>query len=243
MAVDCDNCPLRALDCFDTMTDDEVAFMRRFKVGELQVSAGTPILVEGARNPQLFTVLQGLGLRYKTLEDGRRQVINFVMPGDFIGLQAAIGSEMGHSVDATTDMTLCVFKRSEIWSLFKHYPSRAYDLTWLVSTEEHFLGEALASIGQRSAIERIAWALVQLHMRCEALGLLDGDTIHFPFRQQDLADTLGLSLVHTNKTLAKLREQGLASWVDGRLRIRNLPELARIAVIDEREGYNRRPIM
>ncbi len=243
MAVDCTECPLRELDCFDEMSSSEVAFMSEFKKGELNVGPGTPVLVEGARSPQLFTVLRGMGLRYKTLEDGRRQVINIVMPGDFLGLQAAVDGEMGHSVEATTEMTLCVFKRSEIWTLFKNHPDRAYDITWLAATEEHFLGEAMTSIGQRSAIERIAWGFLQIWERARQLDLIENETMEFPFRQQDLADTLGLSLVHTNKTLAKLRERGLLTWIDGRLRIRDHAALQRLAVVSHGPIHPSRPLL
>ena len=224
------------------MTEDEVAFMEKFKAGELSVEGGTPLLSEGNSSPQVYTVLQGMGLRYKTLRNGRRQVINFVFPGDLIGLQATLMGEMEHSVDAASRMRLCVFNRSEIFQLFKTQPNRAFDLTWLVSREEHFLGEALTTVGQRSAIERIAWAFVKIHSRAEALGLLHRNALSFPFRQQDLADALGLSLVHTNKTLAKLRERQLASWSDGELRVMNREELARIAEI-EVEQPRKRPLM
>ncbi len=243
MSVDCLHCPLRKLACFHEMSESDVEFMRRFKSGELTVGPGTPILIEGARSPQLFTVLSGLGLRYKTLEDGRRQVLNFAMPGDFLGLQAAVDGEMSHSIEATTEMTLCVFKRSEIWSLFKHRPNRAFDITWIAAGEEHFLSEALTSIGQRSAIERIAWGLLLIWERARQLRLLDNGTLHFPYRQQDLADALGLSLVHTNKTLAKLRERDLVSWVDHRLRIRDTRALARLALAPEPPAPDPRPLM
>lgn len=243
MAVDCRDCPLRQLDFFDDMSANEVAFMSDFKKGELNVGPGSPILIEGAKSPQLFTVLSGMGVRYKTLEDGRRQIINIVMPGDFIGLQAAVDGEMGHSVEAATEMTLCVFKRSEIWSLFKNHPDRAYDITWIAATEEHFLGEALSSVGQRSAIERIAWGLLQIWDRAYRLDLIRNDTLDFPFRQQDLADTLGLSLVHTNKTLAKLRERGMASWTDQRLRIHDRRALERLALVGGMPTHRSRPLM
>ena len=140
-------------------------------------------------------------------------------------------------------MRLCVFRRSDIWTLFKNHPERAYDLTWLASTEEHFLGESLATVGQRSAMEKIAWAMVLLIQRGRALGLVNGTRMRFPFRQQDLADSLGLSLVHTNKTLAKLRERKLVSWIDGVINVQDIEQLSQIALID-REGWTRaRPLM
>lgn len=238
----CTNCPLRRREYFIAMTEEEVDFMLKFKIGELTVEPGTTILMEGSNSPQLFTVLSGMGTRYKTLEEGNRQVINFLFPGDFTGMQAGIMGEMKHSVEATTHMVLCVFNRGDIWNMFKTQPSRAYDLTWIAAVEEHFLGETIATLGQRDAGQRIAWAFLRIHHRLRAVGLEKAGTVPLAFRQQDLADALGLSLVHTNKTIAKLRDLGLAQWSDGKLHI---PD--RIALGDHAgttpEPLEKRPLM
>ncbi|MFQ6549535.1 Crp/Fnr family transcriptional regulator [Aestuariibius sp. 2305UL40-4] len=226
MSTKCKNCPLRQHALFTKMTSDEVRFTQKFKKGELTIDAGTPLMMEGSNSPQLYTALSGMGIRYKTLEDGKRHVVNFVFPGDFIGLQAGVMNEMYHSVDAVTRMTLCVFDRKELWSFFRNHPERAFDLTWLAAIEEHFLGEALAAVGQRSATERIIWAFVRIFQRGTELGLVDQNRMPLPYRQQDLADALGLSLVHTNKTLARLRDRQLAAWSDGYLTINDLGRLA-----------------
>jgi CRP-like cAMP-binding protein len=242
MVTDCKDCPLRKIDVFADLSRDELAYMRRFKSGELKIDAQTPVLMEGSNSPQLFTALKGRGLRYKTLEDGRRQVVNFVLPGDFIGLQAGLMGEMKHSVEATTPMVLCVFDRSELWSLYKNQPERGFDLTWAAAVEEHFLGEALASLGQMSAIERMSWGLSRFFLRCETLGLVDGDRCPFPYRQQDLADTLGLSLVHTNKTLMKLRDRQLLSLGDGIMAIHDLEALSKLSGL-EIQPPQKRPLI
>ncbi len=146
-AVDCSKCPLRKKPLFSPFEEGELEFMQTFKVGELEVGPGTTIMMEGSNSPQLMTVLSGMGTRYTTLEDGRRQVINFVFPGDFIGLQAGLMGEMSHSVEASAKMVLCVFNRASLWDLFRNQPGRAYDLTWMAAVEEHFLGETIASLG------------------------------------------------------------------------------------------------
>ncbi|MHA3977588.1 Crp/Fnr family transcriptional regulator [Halovulum sp. GXIMD14794] len=242
MVTDCTNCPLRKLEVFDDLTPDELVFMRRFKAGELKIERGTPILLEGSNSPQLYTTLKGFGLRYKLLADGGRQVVNFVLPGDFIGLQAGVMGEMQHSVEASTQMVLCVFDRSDIWSLFKQQPGRAFDLTWLAAIEEHFLGDALTSVGRMSAAQRICWGLLRLFKRCEALGLTREDACPFPYKQQDLADALGLSLVHTNKTLMALREKQILSWQDGTLRLLNRDAAEDMALM-ESDPQHPRPLI
>jgi len=242
LATKCINCPLRKREIFVDMSSEEVTAMQRFKVGELQVDAGTPILMEGSNSPQLFTALHGMGLRYKYLENGRRQGVNLILPGDFIGLQAGVMGEMGHSVEATTKMTLCVFDRSAIWSFFKDHPERAFSVTWLAAVEEHFLGGALTTLGQRTALQSLAWALAKVFLKGRALGLVNNGQMPFPYRQQDLADALGLSLVHTNKPLAVLKGRQLAQWSDGILSITDIDALADLALLDDRE-VEQRPII
>ena len=242
MPVSCTQCPLRNCQYFLPFTEEELAFMLRFKSGELSVTAGSTILMEGSNSPRLFTVLSGMGTRYKTLENGDRQVINFLFPGDFIGLQAGIMGEMKHSVQSSTDMVLCAFAREDLWTMFKTSPARAYDLTWIAAVEEHFLGETLATVGQRNAGERIAWSLLRIHHRLRAVGLERNGTVPLAFRQQDLADALGLSLVHTNKTLGRLRQVGLAIWVGGQLSIPDRKALAKYSRT-EPEPLDRRPLL
>nr|WP_244437509.1 Crp/Fnr family transcriptional regulator [Roseivivax isoporae] len=224
------------------MTDSELAFMEGFKVGEMQVQPGTPLLSAGASSPQLFTALRGFGLRYNLLPDGRRQVLSFIFPGDLIGLQSGVMHQMTHHVEATTAMTLCVFNRNQIWSLFRNLPARAYDLTWLAASEERFLGEALTAIGQKSALESLCWALARIYRRLEALKLDDTKSVPLPYRQQDLADALGLSLVHTNKTLARLRERQVATWNDGRLTVNDIHQLEEMGLVESRLPQTR-PLM
>lgn len=233
MRVKCAACPLREKSHFTPMTREEYLFMQDLKIGELDVERGAIVLLEGSNSPQLFTVFRGMGLRYKTLVDGRRQVLNFVYPGDFLGLQAGLMQEMQHSVEASTKMTLCVFDRKSLWKVFRDQPNRAFDLTWISAGAEHFLGDALATVGQKDAEARIAWALVKVFTKCDALDLASGSTCPLPFRQQDLADALGLSLVHTNKTLAKFRERQLAVWQAGTLRIPDLERLAEVGLVED----------
>lgn len=243
MTTDCGNCPLRRRETFESLTDSELEGMRSFKTGEMKAEPGTVLLMQGAKSPQLFTVLDGLGVRQKTLENGRRQVINFVFPGDLIGLQASVMEEMQHSVEATTRMTLCVFNRSDLWRLYRTQPARAYDLTWLAAVEEHFLGEALAVIGQLPALQRVAWGLTRYFDRASMSGLVQDGQCPFPYRQQDLADALGLSLVHTNKTLQKLRGEQLIGLEDGMLRVLDRARIADLVDADISLPKGARPLL
>ncbi len=242
LATECKYCPLRRKSLFAPMSDEDVAGMQRFKVGELVVDAGTTILLEGSNSPQLFTLLHGMGLRHRHLENGERQVINFVFPGDFLGLQAGLMGEMGHSVEATTKMTLCVFDRAELWSFIRADPERGFELAWLAAVEEHFMGDALTTVGQRTALQAVAWAFVRIYLRADASGNGVDGVMRFPFKQRDLADALGLSLVHTNKTIGILKERQLLGWSGSEVQIHDLAALAKIG-LTTLDPPRKRPIM
>lgn len=238
----CAQCPLRALDVFRAFEASEIEFVQWFKSGELVADQGATILMEGHNSPHLYTVLSGWAFRYKTLPDGRRQILNFALPGDFLGLQSSMFDEMQHSVEALTKIVLCVFSRDKLWSLYEKHPNLAFDLTWLASRSECVLDEHLLTIGQRSAIERVAFVLLHLFNRARYLELTAANRIEFPFTQQHVADVLGLSLVHTNKTLRALSNRKMIRWKDGVFELLNQKGLSTIASF-EPESKTIRPLI
>lgn len=240
--TDCAACPLRRLDAFVAMSEREVEFMRSFKSGELTVSRGAVIFEQGTESPYLFTVLDGFAIRYSVLPDGRRQVLNFVLKGELLGLQGEMLGEMQHTIEAVAPTRLCVFSRRRVWDMFQNVPERAYALTWIAAREESLLGERLASVGQMNGHERVAHALARLFTRGAALGMVEEGRMSLPYRQRDLADGLGLSLVHTNKILRDFRERQIAVWRERTLVVMNLEALRDEACIDE-DGHLPRPLL
>jgi CRP-like cAMP-binding protein len=225
----CQKCPLRSIAEFREFSPSELEFVASFKTGELTVEAGTTVISQGSRTAHLYTVLSGWGFRYKLLDDGRRQVLTFLLPGDFIGLQASLMTEMQHSVEALTGMLLCVFERERLWQLYETQPSLAFDVTWLAAREEQTLDEHLLSLGQRTAEERAAYLLLFLFHRAEIRGMTKGNTVAFPFTQPHMADALGLSLVHTNRILNQLARRKFIAIGQRQLELRNRSKLTEIA--------------
>jgi CRP-like cAMP-binding protein len=238
----CEICPLRPLPAFREFTSEELAFVDRFKKGELAVDRGATVLVEGSHSAHLYTVLSGWGFRYKLLPDGRRQILNYVMPGDLVGLQGSVMGEMQHSVEALSSMLLCVFEREQLPELYRNHPGLAYDITWLASREERMLDENLLSVGRRSALERCAYLVAFICSRARAVGLNGKKPVEIPITQQHIADTLGLSLVHTNKTLRRLTERGLIRWRDRGCEVVDFDGLCDVADW-EGLGEDRRPLV
>lgn len=136
---------------------------------------------------------------------------------------------MHHSVEALTPVVLCKFDKKRLWSLFEHHSGLAFDITWLAANEKSILGDFLLSVGQRSAIERIAFLFLVLHQRARVAGLVAGRRVRFPFTQEHLADTIGFSLVHTNKSLGRLRRSGVFTWVGDEFTLNDEAALAELA--------------
>src|SRR5262245_25283732 len=230
--VPCESCPLRGMKTFREFTPEELAFVSELKSGEVTAEAGTTLFLQGTNSAHLYTLLAGWAFRYKTLPDGRRQILNFALPGDFLGLQGSVLNEMQHSVETLTESLLCIFARDKLWSLYTGFPSLAFDVTWLAAREEQMIDEHLLNVGRRSALERMAYVLLHLFERAEAVGLAKGGKAQFPFTQQHIADALGMSLVHANKTLRRLIETKVIRWQDKMFEIRDRDKLAEIAMYD-----------
>ena len=221
----------------------ELEFVSSFKSGELNVQPGTNILLQGTNSAHLYTILSGWAFRYKTLPDGRSQILNYALPADFLGLQGSVADEMQHSVEALTDMMLCVFPREKLWDLYTGHPALAFDVTWLAAREEQILDEHLLNVGRRTSLERTAYLLLHLFQRAEEIGLTKGSAIQFPFTQQHVADTLGMSLVHTNKTLKRLMATKTVRWKDRLFEILDAKGLAEVAGYEPSAPRARRPFI
>jgi CRP-like cAMP-binding protein len=230
--VPCEKCPLRDCETFRKFTPEELAFVSDLKSGEINAEPGTTLFLQGTNSAHLYTLLSGWAFRYKTLPDGRRQILNFIFPGELVGLQAAVLNEMQHSVETLTNCVLCIFPREKLWTLYTGYPALAFDVTWLASREEQIVDEHLLSVGRRSAIERMAFVLLHLYLRAEAIGLAKNNKVQFPFIQQHIADTLGMSLVHANKTLRRLTSAKVVRWQGKIFEIADRSKLAEIALYD-----------
>jgi CRP-like cAMP-binding protein len=235
MQVPCYECALRACGLFRPITDTELRAINDMKRDHVTHPAGATIINAGDESAELYTLYAGWAFRYKSLPDGRRQILNFLLPGDLLGLQAAMFAAAQHGVEALTEVELCTLPRRKVWGLFGALPELAFDVTWLGAREESHVDENLTSIGRRSAAERTAALIVGLYKRAKMLGMVTDGSFEFPLTQQHIADALGLSLVHTNKTLARLRRMGMFGLANGRLTLTNPRVLARVAQYYDQE--------
>lgn len=224
---------------FRAFEPEELHFVSSFKSGEIVAEAGTTILTEGKHSENLYTLLSGWAFRYKLLPDGRRQILNYLLPGDLLGLQGSIIGEMEHSVEALSPVVLCVFQRNRLHELFANHPGLGFDVTWLAASEERMLDEHLLSLGRRTAMERAAYLIAFLHQRALSVGGSLAKALYLPINQQHVADTLGLSIVHTNKTLRKLADRQLIRWLDRACEVLDVEGLMTLADWDGLPGHKR----
>lgn len=220
--VPCPQCPLGTCPGLRPHDAVQAETLLRYKQGELRVGRGASVLRQGDTTSNLFTVLEGVLIRSRLLADGRRQIVNFMFPGDLVGLQAVAGEPLPHSVDALTPAVLCVFPRDGFPDLVRTHPRLGADAIWLAAKEEEALEEHLVTLGQRNARERIAYLAVYLVTRAIETGLADRPVLALTVTQAQIADMLGLSLVHTNRTLQSLRQASMLRWSLNELEIPDL---------------------
>jgi CRP-like cAMP-binding protein len=181
------------------------------------------LIHEGDRPNHVNLLLSGWACRYKTLEDGRRQIIAFLLPGDLCDLNIFVLREMDHSMAAITPLSFAEVSREHLEALTLDHPRVTQALWWDSLVGAAIQREWSVSLGQRTAFERVAHVLCELFLRLRAVGMTEGTVCEFPITQVDLADATGLSAVHLNRTLQELRAAGLIVL---RGKLLNIPDLA-----------------
>ena len=196
------------------------------------VAAREDIIREGDNPEVVNLILDGWACRYKLLEDGRRQIVAFFVPGDLCDLNVFILKEMDHSLGALTPVTVAEIPREALEEVTRAHPRVTQALWWETLVTAAIQREWTLSIGQRDAMERLAHLFCELFIRLRSVGLSDGDSCHFPLAQTMLAEATGLSPVHVSRTMTALREEGLVGLRERRLTIPDLDALMRIGLFN-----------
>jgi CRP-like cAMP-binding protein len=189
----------------------------------------TELISEGDGHQNCCVIIDGWAACSKVLPDGRRQVINFMIAGDFLGLRSQLLHVSDHTVTALTRLRVGTFSVDEMKQIMVEHPRIAVGILWALSRDEAIVVEHLVSLGRRNALERLAHFIVELSERLKLMGLADDDGFYCPLRQEDFADALGLTPVHVNRTFRQLRERQLATLVQRNIRINDRAALIRLA--------------
>ncbi|HWK37377.1 MAG TPA: helix-turn-helix domain-containing protein [Hyphomicrobium sp.] len=180
------------------------------------------VFCEGDNREHVFYVEEGVIAVYKTLPDGRRQIIDFAHPGDLIGL--GVLGEHVLSAQATTTSKVKCLSAATLERIAETDARLALKLYKSVCHELAATRSLLVTVGQRSAIERVAAFFVRLHRRT---GGEESSTVNLAMRRSDIADLLGLTIETVSRTLTKLRTMGVIEIEQGGTRV-HLRDLARL---------------
>jgi CRP-like cAMP-binding protein len=219
----------RKLNRFMALGRNELAALAALEARPRPVAAGTELIHERQAGQRAFILQQGWACAYKLLPDGGRQVIDFRVPGDFVGLRSVLLRTADHASAAVTDLVVAEVLAREMIDLLHRMPRLGTALLWAVSRDEAMVVEHLVGIGRRSALVRTAHLLVELGLRLQLVGLGDASGYACPVNQYLLSDALGLTAIHLNRVLRQLRERGLLTFRDGQVVFHDLPRLRRIA--------------
>lgn len=197
------------------------------------------LIREGDEPGPVFVMVEGWACRYKLMPDGGRQILAFLMPGDFCDMHAGILREMDHSIGTLIPSLVCTISRDRMEELSEKTPQIARAFWWTQLVDEGVLRAWIVSMGRRDAIERIAHLICELYLRMRNIGLAEDDRCQMPLTQIVLADALGLTPIHVNRVLRKLREEGVMEFHGGALVVHDPVRLAKIAGFDENYLHRR----
>lgn len=232
---------LRKLGRFAQLTGEEkqalAASARQFR----QCNAHEDVVREGEPCTSIHMLLSGFACCQKSLPDGRRQIIGFLLPGDMFDQRSLLQQQLGHTISTLTPARIAVIARETLLELTERYPRLTRALWWAALLEESIAREWLLNLGQKTAIERLAHLFCELLLRLRAAGVASGNSCELPLTQADLADACALSTVHINRTLQELRRQELISVRGKTLIVHNFERLQLIAMFNENYLCLRQP--
>ena len=222
----------RKLQARDKLDDVERSLLRGLIDKEASYGAGEVIVREGVRQTHSQLLISGIAARSKQMEDGRRQITELHVPGDFVDLHSFLLKRLEHDVVALTRVRMALAPHERLATLSEQAPhlTRMLWLSTLIDAAIH--REWIVSAGRRSALQQIGCLFCEIWTRYEVVGLTDGDKCPLPLTQAQLADACGLTPVHVNRVLQELRGEGLVIWRDGELVLPDRPRLAARAGFD-----------
>lgn len=228
-AADLRNPLTRKLSRLVALSPPEIELLSELQSHGRRAARGREIIAEGRKYDELQILLEGVALRYRVLNDGRRQVLNIVLPGDFIGFPGCFFDGALYSISALSDCIASPVPFTRFLRLPETHPRLGAAIFWSLSCETAMYAEHLIGVGRRSALERVAHFLLEMLTRLQAIGLADERSYRLPLTQELIADALGLSVQYVNQTLRQLREEELVNVERQLVTVLNFEGLAALA--------------
>lgn len=226
----CTLCPVRAFALYGSLTDAQLVWSERYRTAQYQVAAKAYLFRQGERPPEVFTLFSGWVMLHRVLSGGRRQVLAIKLPGDLLGIQPEMFAPVALSAQALSSVTVCAFRRKDFQEMVQQQPVLLERLLYFARQDLAQCELRLTALGRKDALGRVASLLLDLYLRMQRYGGVQQDqSFAFPLTQEVIGDALGLTLVHVNRTLRRLRELGIAEVNAHRLTIRDVSRLAVLA--------------
>lgn len=224
---------IRRLEHFLPLASAEASAIRALTTDYVrELAPREDLAMEGEPPRYVNLVLSGCACRYKMLEDGRRQIVGFFVPGDLCDARVFILKSMDHSIAAISATRVAQVPPARFIKLTDRFPRLTRALWWNTLVHEAIAREWILNIGQRSALERMANLLCELFIRLRAVDMVRGAACDLPLTQADLGEALGISTVHVNRTLQSLRADGLITLRGGVLTVHDLPALMDLSMFN-----------
>lgn len=214
------------------LTHDNVQLLIDACQNVRQLQANHHLIQEGDRPDPVFVMLDGWACRYKILPDGGRQIMAFMLPGDFCDIHIAVLEAMDHSIMTLTKARVASLPRAQMEALVESRPAITRAFWWSQLVDQGVMRAWIVSMGRRKSVERVAHLMCELYIRMRNIGLATDRQCDMPLTQIVLADALGLTPVHVNRVLGKLRLAGIMDLRAGSLTILDPAKLFRTAGFD-----------
>jgi CRP-like cAMP-binding protein len=227
-----DNALARRLGTLADLENEDRARIAELCTNTHRIPGKSHISREGDRPDYVHVMMEGWGARYKTLQDGSRQIVDFVIPGDFCDLHVTLLREMDHGIVALSPCRVARINEKQIAKLTEENHRIIRAMWWSSLVDQAILREWVLNVGRRKAYGRIGHLLCEMHYRMKRVGLVENDRLSLPITQEELADATGLTSVHVNRTLKRLRAENLIELKSGMLTMLDIDALQRAAGFD-----------
>lgn len=222
----------RKLATYIRLGEDEITSVTALYKHKRKIPPGVPLVLQGETEPSAFIMSEGWAFSYKILMDGSRQIVNFQVPGDFLGVRSILFRTSDHTVEPITQIEASEVTKTELLQTFATSPRLSTAVLWAISRDEAMVVEHLANVGQRAAAARTAHLMLELNERLKLVGLGSRTGYLCPLTQYHLADALGLTPVHVNRVLREIREAGLMTFKAGKVTFDDYESLVDFADFD-----------
>ena len=232
--TNCNQCPVRKMSLFKDVPKKRLEWTQKYRKNQTLIPARSAIFQEGENHDYIYSLFRGWGILYKTVSNnGKRQILRFLLPGDLIGYQTGAHGVAIHSAGTITESILCAFPRAQLGEMLKESPELAIQLLNMESRDMSLCQSHLMAAGRKTAKESIAFILMELYCRVQSQNKDNYDasthTISFPITQEDIGDAIGLTNVHVNRVMKALIAEKLITCRKKQLCILNEKKLSKIA--------------